>query len=83
MKDQESNPRPQERSDPRCGVQEAIMGLDLDANYSQGPGSLKGKLSVRIGGEEVALDLAQVADRLLAIEVASTWRTTLVAVVHK
>lgn len=44
---------------------------------------MKGKLAVRVEGEEVALNLSEVADRLLAIELASTWRTTLDAVAQK
>lgn len=64
-------------------LQESILGLGLDANYTPGAGSLKGKLSVRIEGEEVVLDLEEVADRLLSIELASTWRTSLDAAAEK
>jgi hypothetical protein len=64
-------------------LQESIVGLGLDANYTPGPGSLKGSLLVRADGEEAAFDLGQVADRLLAIEVGSTWRATLDAAAQR
>ncbi len=41
-------------------MQESIVGLGLDANYTPGPGSLKGSLLVRANGEEAAFDLGQV-----------------------
>ena len=61
-------------------MQEAIDGLGVDANYTPGEGSLRGKLAVRNEGKEAVLDLESVADRLLAIEVASTWKSTTDAV---
>ena len=57
-------------------MQEAIVGLGLDANYTPA-GTLRGKLAVRNEGKEAVLDLESVADRLLAIEVASTWKSTM------
>ena len=59
------------------GLQEALHGLQLDANYTEGTGTLRGILSVSPEAAQqtaTVFDLGKAADRLFAIELASTWR---------
>ena len=68
-------------------MQEAIDGLNLDANYTQGPAILRGSLSIRTAkaqGEALAtFDLQKTADRLFAIDLASTWRAVIDSAAEK
>lgn len=48
----------------------------MDANYTAAGPSMRGKLLIRMEGQEIGaeFDLQKAADRLMAIELASTWR---------
>ena len=63
--------------------QEAIQSLGLDANYTQGPASMRGILAARMEGSRATFDLQSVSDRLFAIELASTWRAVTDAAAEK
>lgn len=55
-------------------VQQAAEDLALNSSYSNGQGRLRGIWTLRSpGGLSTTFNLEEVADRLLALEVASFW----------